>query len=189
LTDKGKGRKSSQDRRPSSHRLYRSQVVLPMSASVAQIMRAGKLFPWPRPGSCPRCGGRRLWGHGFVPRYFDGLPEAVWVKRWRCPDCMAVHTCRPSSHWRRFLTPIAVILASLAAKLAGFHWPQSENRQRQQYWHRGYVMQSRFDGLPPATIVELLASLVVVATHSTTDRTTLPLQEPPHPSLAATAPP
>jgi len=160
-----------------------------MSASVAQIMSQGKLYPWPRPERCPRCGSRRLWGHGYVPRYFDGVPEPVWVKRWRCPDCSSVHTCRPASHWRRFLASAAVILASLAAKLAGFHWPQSESRQRQQYWHRGYVIQSRFDGLPAATVDGLLASLVVVSTHSTADRTTVPILEPPHPSFAATAPP
>jgi len=111
------------------------------------------------------------------------------MKRWRCPDCGAVHTCRPESHWRRFLAPLSVILASLGAKLAGFHWPQSESRQRQQYWYRGYVIQSRFDGLPPAAIAELLASLVVVATHSTADRTTLHPLEPPHLSFASTAPP
>ena len=100
-----------------------------------------------------------------------------------------MHTCRPASHWRRFLAPVAVILASLAAKLAGLHWLRSESRQRQQYWHRGYVIQSRFNGLPPATIDDLLASLVVVTTHSTADRTTVPILEPPHLSFAATAPP
>ena len=34
-----------------------------------------------------------------------------------------------------------------------------------------------------------LDALVVVATHSTADRTTLPFPEPPYLSLAATAPP
>jgi len=160
-----------------------------MSASVAQIMRAGKLFPWPRPPRCPRCGGRKLWGHGYVGRYFDGFPEPVWMKRWRCVDCGAVHTCRPASHWRRFLAPIEVILASLQAKIVGLQWPKGESRQRQQYWHRGYLTQSRFDGLPPAAIPTLLAALVVVATHSTADRTTLPIPDPPHRRLAATAPP
>ena len=160
-----------------------------MSASVAQIMSQGKLFPWPRPQQCPRCGGRRLWSHGYVPRYFDCFPDQGWVKRWRCPDCGAVHTCRPASHWRRFLAPIAVILASLATKLAGLHWSRSESRQRQQYWHHGYVIQSHFDGLPPAAIKTLLADLIVVATHSTADRASLPVHDPLHRSLAATAPP
>jgi hypothetical protein len=100
-----------------------------------------------------------------------------------------VHTCRPAAHWRRFLAPIAVILASLAAKLSERHLPKSESRQRQQYWYRGYLIQSRFDGLPPAALETMLDALVVVATHSTADRTTLPVPEPPYRSLAATAPP
>jgi hypothetical protein len=160
-----------------------------MSASVAQIIREGKLFPWIRPGGCPRCGGQRLWGHGFVPRYFDGFAGPVWIKRWRCPDCSSVHTCRPAGHWRRFLAPIAVILASLAEKLAGLHWLSTESRQRQQYWYRGYVIQSHVDGFPPAAVEPLLAAFVVVATHSTADRTTVPFPELPHPRLAATGPP
>lgn len=160
-----------------------------MSASVAEIMSQGKLYPWLRPSRCPRCGGLRLWGHGYVRRYFDGFSEPVWVKRWRCPDCGAVHTCRPASHWRRFLAPITVIITSLVVKLAGFHWPGGESRQRQQYWHRGYRIQSRYDGLPPAAIESLLAACIVVATHSTDDRTMLPIPEPPHRRFAATAPP
>lgn len=111
------------------------------------------------------------------------------MKRWRCVDCGAVHTCRPATHWRRFLAPSAVIVASLGAKLSGLRWPKDDSRQRQQYWHQGYLIQSRFDGLPPAALQALLAEFVVAATHSTVDRTTLPVPEPPHRRLAATAPP
>jgi hypothetical protein len=160
-----------------------------MSASVAQIMSQGKLYPWLRPERCPRCGGQRLWGHGYVPRYFDGFPEPTWVKRWRCPDCGAVHTCRPASHWRRFLAPISIILASLVAKLAGLRWPHGESRQRQQYWYCGYLIQSCFDGLPPTEIERLVAERIIAATHSTTDRAIVPWPEPLHRSLAATGPP
>lgn len=133
--------------------------------------------------------GKPALGHGYVGRYFDGYPGQIWMRRWRCVEYGAVHTCRPESHWRRFLAPVAVIVASLAGKLSGLHWPKGESRQRQQYWHQGYLIQSRFDGLPPAAIHSLLAALVVVATHSTVDRTTLPVPEPPHRWLAATAPP
>jgi hypothetical protein len=49
----------------------------------------------------------------YVRPYFDGSPEALWLKRWRCPDCGAVHRYRPDSHWRRFLAPITTILAIL----------------------------------------------------------------------------
>jgi hypothetical protein len=50
-----------------------------------------------------------------------------------------------------------VILASLSAKLAGYRWLQSESRQRQQYWYRGYVIQSQFNGRPPMVLDFLLA--------------------------------
>lgn len=94
------------------------------------------------------------------------------MKRRRCVEGGAVHTCRPESHWRRFRAPVAVIVASLAGKLSGLHWSKGESRQRQRYWHRGCLIQSRIDGLPPAAIRSLLAALKAVATHSTVDRTT-----------------
>jgi hypothetical protein len=81
------------------------------------------------------------------------------------------------------------ILASLAAKLSGLPWPRAASRQRQQHWHKGYLIQSHFDGLPPKSPGALVAALVVAATHSTADRTTLPILDPPHPRLAATGPP
>jgi hypothetical protein len=113
----------------------------------------------------------------------------VWVKRWRCPDCGAVHTCRPRSHWRRFLAPISVILASLGAKLGRLRWPQGESRQRQQYWYHGYLIQSCFHGLPPTEIEILVTERIIVATHSTIDRAIVLWAEPPYRSLAATGPP
>lgn len=156
---------------------------------MAELLSLGKLYPWPRPGRCPRCGGRRLWGHGYVRRYFDGVPEALWIKRWRCPDCGAVHTCRPDSHWRRFLAPIAVILASLAGKTAGLPWAAGESRQRQQYWYRGSIIQGRFDGLPQETVESLYLSGIIVATHSTADRALATWPGRPYRRLAATEPP
>jgi hypothetical protein len=113
----------------------------------------------------------------------------LWIKRWRCPDCDAVHTCRPDSHWRRFLSPITIIIAILNAKAAGAPWSKCESRQRQQYWYRGYTIQSRFDGLPAVTIEVLLAAGIFVATHSTADRATIPWPGRPYRSLAATGPP
>jgi hypothetical protein len=100
-----------------------------------------------------------------------------------------VHTYRPASHWRRFIAPISIILASLVAKLAGLRWPQGESRQRQQYWYCGYLIQSCFDGLPPIEIERLVAERIIVATHSTADRAIVPWPEPLHRSLAATGPP
>jgi len=122
-------------------------------------------------------------------RYFDDLIEPVAVKRWRCADCRAVHTLRPSSHWRRFWAAIATISACIERKLQGKIWDPSISRQRQQYWMRGYRRQSLFDGSPAASFAKLLRSAIVAVTHSLTDRAVIPWPQPPYPRFAATAPP
>jgi hypothetical protein len=71
----------------------------------------------------------------------------------------------------------------------GRSWPQSESRQRQQYWYRGSIIQSRFEGLPPTSVESLLLTGIVVATHSTADRATTPWPDKPYRRLAATEPP
>lgn len=126
-----------------------------------------------------------MWGHGFVERYFDGVVDAVWVKRWRCPDCRAVHTMRPRSHWRGFWATAAVVATVLGRKLAGQGWLRDFSRQRQQYWWRGYQIQSRFSG----TVVglpQLLADGVIAATHSLTHRAICGLGAPVHRIFAVT---
>jgi hypothetical protein len=79
-------------------------------------------------------------------------------------------------------------LGSLVGKVAGRSWPRSECRQRQQYWYRGSIIQSRFEGLP--TTVECLhLAGIVGATHSTADRATTPWPGKTYRRLAATEPP
>ncbi|CAO0823615.1 hypothetical protein DFAR_3800037 [Desulfarculales bacterium] len=67
-------------------------------------MELGRRFLWPRPERCLRCGNVRLWGHGFVPAYFDETPTAIWLRLFRCPDCRA--GCNPAAaaglRWRPF---------------------------------------------------------------------------------------
>ncbi|CAO0823570.1 hypothetical protein DFAR_3780005 [Desulfarculales bacterium] len=53
-------------------------------------MELGRRFPWPRLERCPRCGSVRLWGHGFVPAYFNEASTVIWLQRFRCPNCRAV---------------------------------------------------------------------------------------------------
>lgn len=156
---------------------------------MAELLSQGKLFSWPRPAWCPRCGSVRLWGHGFVTRYFDGVDGSLPMKRWRCPDCGAVHTCRPAEFWRRFLASIDTIIESLTAKMAGRCWDKSLSRQRQQYWLHGFRMQSLFDGLPGLELPILVAASVIPPTHSTADRAVLPWPGQPYRRLAVTAPP
>jgi hypothetical protein len=74
----------------------RGQITLLICRIVLEKLQAlGKQFHWKKPECCPECGSIRLWGHGFVLRQFVGFAQGLWMKRYRCPDCHAVHTCRP----------------------------------------------------------------------------------------------
>jgi len=108
------------------------------------------------------------------------------MKRWRCVDCGAVHTTRPTSHWRGFWATIALILESLGGKLAGHPWIAAVSRQRQQYWWRGFQRQRRVAGAP-ASLSELLEQRVIVATHSLRFRCQQDLPHDPHRIFAVTA--
>ena len=165
-----------------------SCLVLPVSVDLTLLHSAGKAYPWVRPASCPRCRGQRLWGHGYVPRYFDGEPGPLWMRRWRCPDCHAVHTARPHTHWRRFMAPWWLILVSLLQKHFQARWLSLLERQRQQYWNHGYRRQQQAAG-GLAEIWALWEAGLIVATHSLSDRLVTMSPDAPYPRFAVTAGP
>jgi hypothetical protein len=76
---------------------------------------------------------------------------------------------RPSTHWRGFLSPWWLILASLLQKVVQGRWLSVAGRQRQQYWRRGYLKQRQVSG-GLAGVEELHDAGIIVATHSLTDR-------------------
>lgn len=160
-------------------------LVVSVSVNFALLHSAGKAYPWKPLERCPSCHGMRPWGHGYVARYFDGQPERLWMKRWRCPDCAAVHTARPSSHWSRFLAPWWLILTSVTQKLLHGRWLSMERRQRQQYWMRGYRKQQQIAG-GLATVEQLYEAGLIVVTHSPTERYAACPPGIPHLSFAAT---
>ncbi|CAO0822161.1 hypothetical protein DFAR_2860006 [Desulfarculales bacterium] len=65
----------------------------------------------------PRCGSIRLWGHGFVPVYFDeaftdfGVSAALTLPG-------GVIRLRPWGCWNRFQLPMETIRQHLYNKLA-----------------------------------------------------------------------
>ena len=65
----------SRGKDPSKH----TSLVIFVKLAVKQLFEMGRDYLWPRPKLCPRCGGR-IWGHGFVPAYFDGYTEPFWLR-------------------------------------------------------------------------------------------------------------
>ena len=135
------------------------------------LILAGKNYPWPRPDSCPRCGGNHLWGHGYTPRYFDGYPGLIWLKRYCCVDCHGVHTLRPKTYWRRFQAAVSTIVKSLRSKIDHNCWLSELPRQRQQYWMQGFKTQLKViypaDGRNAYQRLKgLLTKNVIAVTHS-----------------------
>lgn len=65
------------------------------------------------------------------------------MKRWRCPDCGAVHTARPEEYVPGFQFPRNMIFASVGRKLQGKTFLKGIHRQTQQYWLKALLFQSR----------------------------------------------
>lgn len=162
-------------------------LILYLSVNLHEVSRARKGFCWRRPVRCPRCNGCRLWGHGYVGRYFGRLPEVLWMKRWRCPECRAVHTARPLEYWRGFHASVSAITASLWLRVEKRPWLDSFSRQRQEYWWRG-LKRCQAIRAESAELEALLEAGQIVATHSLLFREISYVDEAPHRIFAFTAP-
>jgi len=145
-------------------------MIFYLGVSVKEIFEEGKDYGWPRPERCPKCGSGRLWGHGYAERYFEGFETAVWMKRWRCPDCGGVHTARPKTFWRRFRHSLRRVVESLKEKLCFGRWVRQRGRQIQQYWWRGFGRQCGRQGPMGRRGLEELEKIlrngIIAATHS-----------------------
>jgi len=111
------------------------------------------------------------------------------MKRYRCPDCRAVHTLRPSSHWRGFWAPWRLILVCLLGKLRGRRWLSRIPRQRQQYWWKGFAKQASRDRMRTASVAvlrRLLSQRIILSTHSLKYFEVRCLEHPPYRILAVT---
>ncbi len=116
-------------------------MIVSFCVSIKEIVERGREFPWPRPDSCPRCRGNRVWGHGFVGALFDGFLEQALIRRWRCPDCRCVVRARPHGYFERFQTPTNSIRSSIAYRIRNGRWPPGSSRSRQGHWLRSLLRQ------------------------------------------------
>ena len=170
-----------------------SSLILYCDLDVKLLEQMREGYPWPRPPWCPRCRSRRLWGHGYVGRYFDKFDKALLLKRYRCPDCGAVHTLRPHLYDRRFQAIWFTVFLSLLKKITQGQWLTGVGRQRQQYWWRGFKKhasrkQNFVHETALATLITLFEAEHLLGTHSLTHYERTPLGESPHRRFAATFP-
>jgi len=145
-------------------------VVLHVSIDVKQLYELGKEYPWPRPKRCYSCQSSRIWGHGYVQRYFEGYIRPFWIKRYRCPDCRTVYTLRPDLFCMRFRYPLRIILYSLITKILCLRFIPSIPRQNQQYWYKGLIFQaSRTHNVPSPDMLalkDIVSCNIIPASHS-----------------------
>jgi hypothetical protein len=111
-------------------------MIVFFCVSIKEIVERGRDFPWPRPGVCPRCEGRRVWGHGFITAFFDGFDEQVFLRRYRCPECRCVMRARPSGYFERVQASVETVRSSVAFRLENGRWPPGGSRPRQGHWLR-----------------------------------------------------
>ena len=118
-------------------------LILYATVAVKELHDLGRLYPWQKPTHCPSCRSDRLWGHGFVLRYFEPFHEAFFIKRYRCPGCNAVHTLRPKLYPQGCRYPLVVMLQCLMMKTETDHWSDALPRQLQQAWWRAALQAVR----------------------------------------------
>jgi len=145
-------------------------MVVQVAVNVKSLFALGKQYPWPRPERCLSCNSPRVWGHGYVQRYFEGYTQPLRVKRLRCPDCHTVYTLRPDLFYPRFRYSLRTILSSVLKRIVDQCWLSWIPRQNQQYWYKGLLFQAqRFRNVPcPGrhTIAEIISRGLIPVSHA-----------------------
>lgn len=108
-------------------------MIVYANVSLRHLAAVGRAFKWNRP-SCQNHCHRKVWGHGWVRRYFDGHPEGISLQRFRCPECHTVFTSRPEGYWPRFQAAGRFIYDTLCRRLDQRLWPPGVTRQRAGHW-------------------------------------------------------
>ncbi len=145
-------------------------VVLHVSVDVKRLFELGRQYPWPRPKQCLSCKSPRIWGHGYVQRYFEGFVQPLWIKRLRCPDCHTVYALRPDVFVKGFQYSLWTILCSLIARILFHRFIPCVPRQNQQYWYKGLRFQaSRIHNVPSPdmnTVKGIISRDIIPASHA-----------------------
>lgn len=114
-----------------------------VAVQLKEIFEQGKDFQWVRPAACLKCHHYKVWGHGFVPRFFDGFVFCLYMKCYRCPLCRCVMTSRPDSHFSRIRCCKETIRALLALRITTGRWqPSSLPSSRMRHWMANLARQA-----------------------------------------------
>lgn len=119
------------------------KTLLSCRINLEKLQALEKDFPWIHPKKCPACKSTRLWGHGYVLRFFYGFAFGLWMKRYRCPDCHRVHTVKPSQFGYRQSHPRNLIHRSVACKILGKPFLPILTHQLQQFWLKRFFYQNQ----------------------------------------------
>ena len=119
-------------------------LIVFIELCVKTLAELGRDYRWQRPKQCPRCGGVRVWGHGFVGAYFDEAgTECVLLKRYRCPQCRLVIRLRPRGYFHRIQATVAAVRRCVVHRMGTGRWPPGSNPARQRHWFKGLRRQVR----------------------------------------------
>lgn len=118
-------------------------MILPVVAILKEICDKGRDYLWPKPKFCPCCKASRLWGHGFVLAYFDGQPDGVYLRRYRCPQCNSVLRCKPEGYFNRFQASIQDIRASICHRLKTYCCRGGISRTREGHWFKALKRKAK----------------------------------------------
>jgi len=113
-------------------------MIINQEINLADIFRLGRSYEYIRPDKCPQCGSSRIWGHGFVSRYFDDYDLCLYLKRWICAECGCVISIRPVNYFARHHCIILKIFSVLSERLNTGFWSRDPciRRQRGGHWLR-----------------------------------------------------
>ena len=111
-------------------------MIYEIAVELKELSEKGRDYPWKKPEKCPACGSDRLWGHGFVEAFFEWFVFALWIRRYRCPDCGCVVRMKPSGIFKRFRADIDTVRACLRAKIEKRTWSPALSKSRQRHWFR-----------------------------------------------------
>lgn len=113
-------------------------MIIRQKIDLTRLSKLGKNHRYQRPKQCFRCSSIRIWGHGYVARYFDGYNNRLYLKRWICADCGCVFSIRPCNYYPRHHSSIKRIADCIKYRLKNGVWIRGPDlsRQKQGHWLR-----------------------------------------------------